>query len=65
MALGMAWDLGWIIALPLVLLALGGRVLDNKLGTSPLFLIAGLLLSLVVSSLLVYRKIKEISKDIN
>ncbi|MDP1846092.1 MAG: AtpZ/AtpI family protein [Candidatus Moranbacteria bacterium] len=59
-ALGLAWELGYTIAVPLVLFALAGRFLDKKLGTSPFLLLAGILLSIGVTSWLVYKKTKEI-----
>ena len=57
--LRMAWDLGFIIAIPLVVFALIGRFLDNKLGTSPFLLLLGVLLSIALSSWLVYKKTKS------
>lgn len=59
-AMRMAWDLGYIIAIPLVVFALLGRFLDKKLGTSPFLLLAGLILAVAVTSWLVYKKTKEI-----
>jgi len=59
-ALGLAWELGYTIALPLVLFALVGRFLDKKLGTSPFLLLAGILISIGVTSWLVYKKTREI-----
>jgi ATP synthase protein I len=59
-ALGLAWELGYTIAVPLVLFALIGRFLDKKLGTSPFLLLAGILLSIGVTSWLVYKKTREI-----
>ncbi len=59
-ALGLAWNLGYTIAVPLVVLALAGRYLDKKLGTSPWILLAGILLSIAVSSWLVYKKTLDI-----
>lgn len=59
-ALGLAWELGYTIAVPLVLFALVGRFLDKKLGTSPFLLLAGILLSIGVTSWLVYKKTREI-----
>jgi F0F1-type ATP synthase assembly protein I len=59
-ALGLAWELGYTIAIPLVILAFGGRLLDRTLDTSPWFLLAGVLLSIVASTWLVYRKTKSI-----
>ena len=58
--LSFAWNLGYSIAVPLVVLALGGRFLDKKFGSSPWFLIAGILISIAISSYIVYKKMKEI-----
>ncbi len=62
-ALGLAWELGYTIAIPLVILALVGRLLDKTLNSSPWFLLAGVLLSIVASTWLVYRKTKLIVDD--
>lgn len=56
-SLSLAWELGYLIAIPMVILALLGRWLDKKLGTSPLLLIGGLLFSISISSYLVYKKV--------
>ncbi|MBU1348492.1 AtpZ/AtpI family protein [Patescibacteria group bacterium] len=55
MALGIVWDIGIAVAVPTVVSALGGRWLDTRFGTSPLFLILGLFVALVVSGILVVR----------
>lgn len=55
-ALSLAWQLGYSIAIPLVVLALGGRLLDKKFGTSPWILLSGVILSLFISTFLVYSK---------
>lgn len=60
-ALGLLWSLGYAIAVPLVLCALGGRLLDRRFDTSPLFLLIGLFFSVTVSAAWVYRKIIEIT----
>ncbi len=59
-ALALAWELGYTIAIPIVVFALGGRVLDNKLGTSPFLLLVGIFLSLIATSWLVYFKMMKI-----
>ena len=59
-ALSLAWELGYTIAIPIVALALGGRLLDKKLGTAPWLLLTGIFLSLIVSSWLVYGKTVKI-----
>lgn len=57
---GIAWELGYTIAIPIVLLALGGRLLDRVLGTSPLFLLVGIPLAILVSSIAVAKKAREL-----
>jgi F0F1-type ATP synthase assembly protein I len=59
-AISLAWELGYSIAIPLVALALVGRFLDKKLGTSPWIFLAGILVAITLSSWLVYKKTKEI-----
>ncbi|MFC1640763.1 AtpZ/AtpI family protein [Patescibacteria group bacterium] len=54
-ALRLALRLGYTIAIPLVLLALAGRIIDNKYDTSPVFLLIGIGLSIFVSTLAVYK----------
>lgn len=61
-ALSLAWELGYTIAVPIVAFALGGRWLDRKFETSPWLLLAGIFLSLIVSSWLVYFKMAKIIK---
>lgn len=55
-ALSLAWELGYTITVPLVVLALGGRLLDRAWGTSPWLFVAGIVLSIAISTWLVYRK---------
>ena len=59
-ALGLAWELGYTIAIPLVVLALAGRLADRWYGTSPLFLLVAVFISVLISTWLVYRKTKSI-----
>jgi len=59
-SLGLAWELGYIIAVPLIIFALAGRFLDKRLGTSPFLLLVGILISIGMTSWLVYRKTKEV-----
>lgn len=62
-ALGFAWTLGYTIAIPLVVFALVGRFLDRRFGTDPWLLIAGMILSIVISSIaLVQRSMTLISR---
>lgn len=59
-AFGFAWEMGYTMAIPLVLLALGGRLLDKWLNTSPVLLLVGIFASIVVSSILLGFKATEI-----
>jgi len=59
-ALSLAWELGYLMAIPLVVLALLGRFLDKTWGTSPWLLLVGIGLSLLISSWTVYLKVTKI-----
>lgn len=61
-ALSLAWQLGYTIAVPIVVFALVGRYLDKKLGTTPWLLLFGILVSIAVSSWAVYKKTLDIMK---
>lgn len=60
-ALGLVWELGYIIAIPAVLFGFGGAYLDKRFGLSPLFTLLGLLLALLISGFAVYRRVKDVS----
>lgn len=62
--LNLAWRMGYTIAIPLVVLALGGRLLDRALKTSPTFLLIGILVSIALSTLGVYRITIPIMSDL-
>jgi len=53
-------ELGLLIALPLVLMVFLGVKLDRLLGTTPLFIIAGMLLAATASGIAIWRKIKRL-----
>lgn len=59
-AMSLAWELGYMISIPLIALALGGRFLDKKLGTGPFLLLGGVCLAIIVSSYMVYKKTADI-----
>jgi len=61
----LAWDLGWIIAVPIVALATGGAILDKKIGTSPWMLLTGVILSISITSFAVYYKVAKILGDLS
>ena len=56
----MAWELGYTIAAPIVALALLGRFADKHFESSPWLLLAGILISVIISSSLVYKKVSKI-----
>jgi len=58
--LGIFGQIGFIIAIPVAIFAYFGHKLDLKFHTSPLFLLAGMGLSLFISSLGIYGMIKKI-----
>ena len=59
-AFGFAWEMGYTMTIPLVALALGGRFLDKYLNSSPAFLLIGIFLSVIVSSILLGIKATQI-----
>lgn len=61
-ALGFAWELGYSIVIPIVIFALIGRLLDKKLDTSPWLLLLGILISIIVTTVLVYKKTIKVMK---
>lgn len=63
-ALGMAWELGYIIAIPIVILGLGGRFLDKRLETSPWLFLTGVLVSIILTSFGLVWKFKKLLKDV-
>lgn len=61
-AVSLAWELGYLIALPAVLFGFGGAYLDKYAGTSPLFLLLGFALATLLSGIGVVRKVKRLSR---
>ena len=62
-ALSLAWELGYTIALPIIIFALGGRLLDKKLESSPWMLLAGIGVALMISGTAVYYKTIKIMDE--
>lgn len=54
-----------MIAVPLVLLALAGRWLDMKFHTSPWLLLAGMLLAIIFTTVMMVRKFSRLLKDLD
>ncbi|HEY4499184.1 MAG TPA: AtpZ/AtpI family protein [Candidatus Paceibacterota bacterium] len=61
-AWALAFELGWQIAIPLVLFALLGRYADRYFDTSPWLLVVGVVIAAFSSSYLIYRKVSRILK---
>ncbi|MBI4414869.1 MAG: AtpZ/AtpI family protein [Candidatus Kerfeldbacteria bacterium] len=64
-ALSYAWQFGYTVAVPLVILALLGRFLDRRLDTSPWLLLAGILLSMVISTTALVIRALKIMKNVS
>lgn len=56
----LVFEVGYTIAIPLVLFAIAGRYLDKTFETSPWLLLSGIVLSIFVSSFIVYKKVIKI-----
>lgn len=50
--------MGFIIALPLVILGLTGKYLDARWGTTPWLTLVGIVLAIVATSVWLYRYLK-------
>jgi len=59
-AYSLALNLGYMIALPIVLLGVGGVMADKHFNSFPLFVIIGFILAMTASLLTVYVKTKDI-----
>ena len=62
-ALGLAWELVYLIVIPLVAFALGGRWLDRHYGTSPWFLLSGMVVAIIITTVLLIRKFSTLLKN--
>ncbi|MFH0770497.1 MAG: AtpZ/AtpI family protein [Candidatus Peregrinibacteria bacterium] len=60
LAIRLAWDLGFIIAVPAALFGFSGAYLDKIWGTSPLLLLVGFILAVILSAIGVRRRITDI-----
>lgn len=63
LAVRLAWNFGYIIAIPAVAFGFGGAYLDKQYGTSPVFILIGFVLALVLSGLGIWRAVKEIVRE--
>lgn len=63
-ALGLAWQLGYTIVIPLLIFALGGRYLDQRFDSAPLLFLVGIVLSVIVTSIWLVVRMSSFTKDI-
>ena len=63
-ALNLAWELGYTIAIPLVILALAGRWADGHFHTKPWLFLVGIILAIASSSVLLVRKFSKLLRQI-
>lgn len=59
-ALELAWNLGYMIVVPILVFGIGGVFLDKKLDSFPLFVVVGFVLAMTISLGVVYVKTKDI-----
>ncbi len=63
-ALAYAWQFGYTIAVPLVVLAIAGRLLDRHFGTKPWLFLIGIFLSIILSSAALLIKALSIMRSV-
>ncbi|MBU1915553.1 AtpZ/AtpI family protein, partial [Patescibacteria group bacterium] len=56
-------EFGFIIAAPIVILALLGKWLDGRYDTAPLFLVSGFILAALLSAVSIYRRAKQFGRE--
>ena len=59
-AWALASELGFIVAIPIVIFALLGRFADTYFNTSPWLLLLGVIVSIAISTTLVYKKVTKL-----
>lgn len=59
------FGVGWYISIAILLGVLGGRWLDGKLNTEPLFMIGGLLIGVFAALFGAYKLLPRLNKDQN
>lgn len=52
-----AFELGYIITIPIVVFGLVGRFLDKKFESSPILLLLGIFIAMIISSIGIYKKV--------
>ena len=62
LGIGFAMELGYSIAIPAIIFGLAGRYADKYFGSSPTFLLLGILFGCITSSINIFRKIRQITR---
>jgi hypothetical protein len=62
---GLAWELGYIIALPILFFAILGKYLDALWHTGPWLKLAGVILAITASTLWLVRRFSDVFKNLN
>ena len=60
--LGIAWNVGYMIAIPIIFYTVAGVYIDRTFGTSPLFIVIALILSVVTSMFIILKKFNSYLK---
>jgi len=63
--ISLSLQLGFNIVIPLLVLAIIGRLLDKKFGTNPFLLLSGIVLAFIISTFLILGKIRKIFIDLD
>lgn len=63
MALGLVFQMGFIIAIPVFVLGLGGAYADSRMGSSPYLLLLGFALAAYISTKMIRAKVRAIMAD--
>ena len=61
--ISIAFQLGFIIALPVVVFGFFGKWLDQKTGTYPLLTLVGIITAISFTSIWIYRKFRDYMKN--
>lgn len=63
-AVALAFELGYIIAIPILAFGYLGKYLDAAWGTHPYLKVAGLLLAIISSSVWLYKKFSQVFESL-
>lgn len=55
-----AFEVGYTIAIPLIIFVAAGRLADKYFNTAPWIMLAGLILSLFATTIIIYKKTKDL-----